>query len=787
MEFLIIVLISFSGALLSPLLFKLFPKRAGLLLAVIPIFLFSWASIKMWSIVDGAVFQETITWVESFNLDLIFRLDGLSVFFLMLITGFGIFIHVYANSYLSEDKNRPRFFVFLSLFMGAMVGLVMSGSLLMMFVFWELTSLSSYLLIGYYHDKEKSRDSALQAMLVTVMGGLFMLAGVILIGHEAGTFRFDELMSNPNLVLLSPKANIIFILLAIGAFTKSAQFPFHFWLPNAMEAPAPVSAYLHSTTMVKAGIFLLARISPIFNGLPLWHDLLPIIGGFTMVYGAFKAIIHSDLKKILAYTTVSALGIMVMLLGIGSTIAVQAAMIFVLAHALYKGTLFMVVGNIDHQTGTRNVNELSGLRKKMPFTFAAAALAAMSMAGVLPFFGFVAKELLYNATAFSPGWSFLTLASTFVASVLFAALSIEIGYKIFFGKEVNTPIKIKEAPPGMLFGPLVASLLGLIGGLFAEQLAQPLLHHSSNVALKVDSVLELMLWHGFNLIFGLSILTLAAGWGVYLIRHKIRAFASRFNLNNLFGPEAIYNQFIPGLLKVSSAQTRFFQSGFLRNYLVIIAMSFVALVFLVIGFGSFDVSFTNLFQSSVGFLLHEVLIVVIMLLALWRLVVSKSRLTVIISMGLVGYSTALIFLFFGAPDVAMTQFLIETLSVVLFVLILNKLPLFVDISRSMAVKRIIPALLFGLTMAFVLLWVQQTELNPLLKEYFVQNSFLQANGRNIVNVILVDFRGLDTMGEITVLMVASLGVYSLLKIGKKSKSSTSNVNEELGAKGELKK
>ncbi len=765
MEFLIIVLISFSGALLSPLLFRFFPKKAGLLITAIPLFLFSWASIKMYSIVDGAVFQKTVTWVESFGLDLIFRLDGLSVFFLMLITGFGVFIHVYAHSYLAHDKNRPRFFVFLSLFMGAMVGLVTSGSLLLMFVFWELTSLSSYLLIGYYHDKEKSRDSALQAMLVTVMGGLFMLAGIILIGHEAGTFRFDELMSNPNLVLQSPKVNIILILLAIGAFTKSAQFPFHFWLPNAMEAPAPVSAYLHSTTMVKAGIFLLARISPIFNGLPLWHVLLPVIGGFTMVFGAVKAIMHTDLKKILAYTTVSALGIMVMLIGIGSTVAIQAAMIFVLAHALYKGTLFMVVGNIEHETGVRDVNELSGLRKKMPFTFIAAALAAMSMAGVLPFFGFVAKEMLYTATAYNPVWSYLTLAATFVASVLFAALSIEIGYKIFFGKQREAFNKTNEASMGMLFGPLVASFLGLIGGLFAEQLAQPLLHHTSNVALKVDSVLELLLWHGFTLIFGLSLLTLLAGWGVYLIRHKIRDFANRFSLNNLFGPEALYNRSIPTLLRVSSAQTRFFQSGYLRNYLITIAMSFVALIFLVIVFGDFDVVFTDLFQSSVGFLLHEVLVVVIMLTALWILVNSKSRLTVIISMGLVGYSTALIFLFFGAPDVAMTQFLIETLSVVIFVLVLNKLPLFVDISRVMILRRIVPALIFGLTMSFLLLWVQQIEVNPSLKEYFVQNSFLQAQGRNIVNVILVDFRGLDTMGEISVLMIASLGVYSLLKIG----------------------
>jgi multicomponent Na+:H+ antiporter subunit A len=769
MEFLIIVLISFSGALFSPLLFRLFPKKAGLMITAIPLFLFSWASLKMWHIVEGSVFQDSITWVESFGLDLIFRLDGLSVFFLMLITGFGVFIHVYANSYLAHDKNRPRFFVFLSLFMGAMVGLVMSGSLLLMFVFWELTSLSSYLLIGYYHNKEKSRDSALQAMLVTVMGGLFMLAGIILIGQEAGTFRFDELIANPDLVLQSPNVNLIFILLAIGAFTKSAQFPFHFWLPNAMEAPAPVSAYLHSTTMVKAGIFLLARISPVFNGLPLWHVLLPAVGGFTMVYGAVMAIMHTDLKKILAYTTVSALGIMVMLLGIGTTVAVQAAMIFVLAHALYKGTLFMVAGNIDHETGTRDVNQLSGLRKKLPYTFIAAALAAMSMSGVVPFFGFVAKEILYNAAAHSQGWSYLTLAATFVAGVLFASLAIEIGYKIFFGKEVETPKHAHEAPRGMLFGPVVAAVLGLIGGIFAEQLAQPLLHHTSNVVIKVDSVLKLTLWHGFTLIFGLSLLTLAAGWGVYRIRHKIRGFADRFSLGNLFGPEAIYKQFIPNLLKVSKAQTRFFQSGLLRNYLIIIAVFFVGMVFLVVGFGSFDVPFLDLFHSSVGFRWHEVLIVAIMLIALGVVLTSQSRLTVIIALGLVGYGTAMIFLFFGAPDVAMTQFLIETLTVVLFVLILNKLPKFVDISTSMRRRFIAPALLFGFTMTFLLLWVHQGEIDPSLKEYFVENSYIQAKGHNIVNVILVDFRGLDTLGEITVLVVASLGVYSLLKIVKEDK------------------
>lgn len=764
MEILLAVLLSFSGAILSPLVHGLTRKRGGALLSVIPFLLFAWASVKMWHVVDGATFQETIPWIQSLGLDLVFRIDGLSIFFLMLITGFGVLIHIYANAYLSHDTNKPRFFVFLSLFMGSMVGLVLSGSLLLLFVFWELTSLSSYMLIGYYHEREKSRDSALQAMLVTVLGGLFMLAGIVLLGADAGTLRIDELLANPQLVLNSPNINIILMLLLMGAFTKSAQFPFHFWLPNAMEAPAPVSAYLHSTTMVKAGVFLLARIAPIFSELPLWTTLLPAVGGFTMVYGAVMALFSTDLKKILAYTTISALGIMVMLLGIGTVLAVQAAMVFVLAHALYKGTLFMVVGNIDHEAGTRDVNQLSGLRKAMPFTFVAAALAAMSMAGVLPFFGFVAKEILYGAAADSPGWSYLTLAAVFVAGAIFAALSIEIGYKIFFGDEAKLPKHPHEAPLGMLLGPLVASGFGLIGGVLVEQVAQPLLHHTSNVVHNVDSVLKLTLWHGFTLIFGLSLLTLAAGYGIYIIRSRVRAVAVRFNLSNLTGPESAYLQFIPSLLKVAKGQTRFFQSGLLRNYMVIISTFLVGTIALVAAFGNGSIPWANLFSSDFGFRWYEVLVVVAMLVALVLSISSQSRLTVIVSLGVIGYGTAMLFLFFGAPDVAMTQFLIETLTVVLFVLILFKLPKFVDVPLRVRLRLMVPAILFGAVMAFVLLWLHQGETSTALKDYFAQNSYVAAKGKNIVNVILVDFRGLDTLGEITVLGIAALGVYSLLKV-----------------------
>jgi multicomponent Na+:H+ antiporter subunit A len=531
-----------------------------------------------------------------------------------------------------------------------------------------------------------------------------------------------------------------------------------------MEAPAPVSAYLHSTTMVKAGIFLLARLSPIFSSLPLWTTLLPIVGGITMVYGAIMALMNTDLKKILAYTTVSALGIMVMLLGIGTTMAVQAAMVFVLAHALYKGTLFMVAGNIDHETGTRDVTVLSGLRKTMPYTFVAALLAALSMSGVLPFFGFIAKEILYDAAAHSPGWSYLTIGATFIAGVIFAALSIELGFKIFFGKLAVLPKKPHEAPKGMLAGPLIAAGLGLIGGLFVEQLAQPLLHHTSNVVLSIDSVLKLTLWHGFTLIFVLSLLTLAAGFGLFLVRKPIRLFAHKYNLANLSGPESAYLKFIPSLLTLAKKQTQFFQSGLLRNYLIIIALSFVGLVVVVFLFNESMVDWSKLFTTTIGFRWHEIIIVAMMLVAMVLTTTAKSRLTAIVSLGLVGYGTAVIFLFFGAPDVAMTQFLIETLTVVLFILILNKLPDFIVIPTKTRLRLLIPSLLLGLMMTFLLLWLHQATFEPVLKDFFANNSYTQAKGKNIVNVILVDFRGLDTLGEITVLVIAALGVYSLLKI-----------------------
>ena len=758
----LIILLGLILALVAPLIHLLMPRFSGVWLSILPLGVFAWAIFHLDSIIIGNPIVNSYTWVDTLSLPLVFRLDGLSIFFLLLISGFGFFIFVYANSYLQGDVNKGKFYIYLSLFMTAMMGLVLSGNLLVLFIFWELTSLTSYLLIGYYHNDEKSRKSALMAMLVTVSGGLFMLAGIVMIGIDAGTLDIGKLIDNPSLITSSPRIKVIVFFIILGALTKSAQFPFHFWLPNAMAAPAPVSAYLHSTTMVKAGVFLLARMSSVLSSVDLWEIILVHIGGITMVYGALMALMNTDMKKVLAYTTISALGIMVLLLGIGSTVSVQAAMVFLLAHALYKGTLFMVTGNVDHETGSRDLTQLSGLGKKMPFTFYAAALASLSMAGVIPFFGFIAKEILYGAAFDSTAASLLVGMATFLTGVIFTAIAIEFGYKIFMGPLSPTPKPPHEVSFGMKLGPVVFASLGLVGGIFSEQIAQPLLHHTSNVVLNVDKVMELTLWHGFTLIFALSLLTLGLGLLLYRNRSRFRRFTQTLNLSNLPGPEALYWKSIPGLLSLARSQTLFFQSGLLRNYLSVIITTLVSIIILVIIKGGGISGF--IFKSEQAITWYEIVFVIVMIVSMVKALVTTSRLVAIISLGVIGYGVAIIFLFYGGPDVAMTQFLIETLTVVLFVLILNNLPKFVRMTNPKRIGLIIPSFAFGVAMSFILFWVLSHPLSSPLKEFYSENSYLLAKGKNVVNVILVDFRGIDTLGEITVLAIAALGIYSMLKV-----------------------
>lgn len=761
---LIAVFAGFLFSILVPFVHRFFPRVSGIIYSLLPASVFIYFLTLLPGIVAGEGLWMTYDWIPVLGIELSFFLDGLSIFFVLLISGFGFFIFLYASDYLKGHRYFDRFFIYLFLFMSSMLGLVLSGNLISMFVFWELTSLSSYLLIGFYNESETSRKNALQAMLVTVFGGLAMMAGIVLTGMITGSYQFSELLNDSGTLTAHPWYLAALILILLGAFTKSAQFPFHFWLPNAMEAPAPVSAYLHSTTMVKAGIYLLARISPIFGDTPEWHVILTSIGGITMFMGALLAIQFTDLKKILAYTTISALGVMVFLIGIGTNLAIQAAMVFLFAHALYKGTLFMVTGNIDHETGTRDVTLLSGLSKKLPFTAYAAVLAALSMAGVMPFFGFIAKEILYEvAIEFSAG-NILIIMAVFLTGVIFSALALEIGYAVFFGPYRETPKKTHEAPVLMLAGPVIIATLGLLGGLFAEFLIQPVLGSSTTAVLNVEHVFKLTLWHGFTIVLLLSVLTLLFGYILFRVRHKIRLWVVRLEPLYRYGPESGYKRLIPGMLNFATLQTRFFQNGNLRNYIstVIGVFTFFIILTLIIRNPGFDFFGRLTHFSSIR--IYEGIIAGLIIVAFFVIINARSRLTTLLAMGVLGYGIAVIFLFYGAPDVAMTQFLIETLTVVIFVLILHRLPSYIKTKKYQGTGYIIISVVFGLVMTYLLLMVTGYPLESELRDIYAESSYPLGKGRNVVNVILVDFRQLDTMGEIVVLAIAAVGIFSMIKV-----------------------
>lgn len=758
------VLAGFIFAFLTPLIARATKEKTGYLLALLPFAIFSYLCTFISPVIQGETFRFFYPWLPGQGINLDFFVDGLSLFFALLISGFGVLIFIYSGSYMKNYRHRDKFFVYLLLFMGSMLGLVLSENLISLIVFWELTSFSSYLLIGFNNDNAASRQSALHAMLITVFGGLFLLAGMILLGSASGTYSLVEILSNGRSIQDHKNYIMIFILFCLGAFTKSAQFPFHFWLPNAMAAPTPVSAYLHSSTMVKAGIYLLARFNPALGGSEIWHTTLITVGFITMLWGAVVAMLQSDLKKILAYTTISALGILVLMLGLGTPQAVQAAMVFLLAHALYKGTLFLMTGNVDKATGTRDITFLKGLRKNMPFTAVAAILACLSMSGVMPFIGFVGKEMLYTAAFESEILSNLLLAGVMVSGLIFVAICIDIGYTMFFGLSAESLETTEEVPVGMLAGPLVLSMLGLVFGFLAPSLVQPLLSWSSLAVLPGMELMELHLWHGFNQIFMLSLLTLLLGFGLYKLRKPVRNLASDKVYALKVNGAVMFQNLLEAKFFLFKAFIKFLQNGKLKNYLLIILIFFTLIIIYTLWRFDLTLDFSQSF-TFFHYKIYEIINLLIILFALGMVFYTKSRLTALVTLGVVGYGIALIFIIYSAPDVAMTQFLIETLTVVLFVLVLHKLPDFqVYTNRKNRIPHIIVSVLFGGLMTYILLLVTQSPLESKLKEYFVENSYLLGKGKNIVNVILVDFRALDTLGEITVLGIAALGIYALLKL-----------------------
>lgn len=748
-------LILLSGNYIRPKYYKF----VGLIPASLFIYFFTYLLLIQWKWHKEV--YHLYEWIPTLGIDLNFKLDGLSLLFSLLITGIGTLIYSYASYYLKNHAYLNRFYCYLTLFMGAMLGLVLSDNLISIFVFWELTSITSFFLIGFNNEEESSRKSALTALGITGLGGFLMLGGFILIYSISGTYSINELLSSSEVLRNNALFPVILFLIFGGAFTKSAQFPFHFWLPGAMQAPTPVSAYLHSATMVKAGIYILARFSPVLNDGFLWTNTLMIVGGITMFYGAFHSILRTDMKGILAYSTISALGIIVFLLGIGSEYATYAAVTFILVHALYKATLFLVTGIVDHAVHTRDISQISGLRKVMPIVFFASLVAALSSAGVPLTFGFISKDLIYEATLHFPKWALWVTGIAVLTNIFLACSGFMAGIKPFVG---TLPEKYQNVhkPSGFLWIPVVIlSSLTLLFGFFPFLADDGILRLAFNSVSKIPTELYLKIWHGFNLVLLLSIITIITGIGLFISKKysgKSLNFISSFDK---ISPKTLTESFGEATREFAFRYTRFFHNGYLRNYLITI----IIFTTLLVGYRLFTTTPIEVNTKDLtGFRLYELTIFTMILVAIYFTIATRSRLTAIASLGIIGYCICLIFVFYGAPDLAMTQFTIDTLTVVLFVLVLFKLPPFLTYrNKRVIIRDSIVSGTFGILMALIAL---QALVSPATKEtskFYADNVYTLAKGKNVVNVILVDFRGFDTMVEGIVLSIAALGVYSLLK------------------------
>ncbi|WP_417616858.1 putative monovalent cation/H+ antiporter subunit A [Oceanisphaera sp.] len=758
---LVAVISGFILALLVPRLSSLMGDKIGWCLSLLPAMLFVYF-LSFWpAVTAGETVLYSYRWIPSLDINLGFMVDGLSLMFALLITGIGTFIFIYAGRYLQGHKDIHKLLMYLLAFMAAMLGLVLSSNLIAMFVFWELTSFTSYLLIGFNHEHEKARKAALQGFFITVGGGLALMTGLIMLGQIGGSFELSELLSSQSNIQEHPLFMAMMALILLGAFTKSAQTPFHFWLPNAMAAPTPVSAYLHSATMVKAGVYLMARLQPMMAGNEAWMITLTLFGGATMTLGAIMAVCSTDLKRILAFSTVMALGTLTMLIGIGTPHALEAAMVFLLAHALYKGALFMAAGTLDHATGTKDVRDLGGLRKLMPHTALFISIAALSLAGIPPLFGFIAKELMFSAALGSPLLSGLLIVLCVITAVSIVAASALVAIKPFYGALTSTPKTPEEAHWAMRLGFSVLAVVSLLFGLLPS-LITPLLQAAvTAVNGGPGAELELALWHGVNLPLLLSLAALVCGGILYRYWQSVREPLSTVMHPFAYGPEKGYERMMEGLVWLAKTQTRILQNGYMANYILTILLTTIGLLTYVFWFE--DAFVYSLSFADVRF--YEAVIALLMVVAVIYACVTPLRLGSVAALGALGFAMTMVYVFFSAPDLAITQVLVETLTVIMLVLVLFRLPGFQELTGPLIRWRdAIVAGAFGVLVTMMLLTVNQLSLpHEGISEYLVANSYVLAHGRNIVNVILVDFRALDTLGEIFVLALAAIGVNAMIR------------------------
>ena len=711
----------------------------------------------------GQTLIQRLSWIPMVGLDVAFRLDGFALLFVLLILAIGLLIIVYARYYLSERDDMGRFYAYLLLFMGSMLGIALSENIIQLLIFWELTSLSSFLLISYWQNRQESRSGARMALAVTGAGGLALLGGFLLLGNIVGSYDLSVILASGDIIRSDPLYRPILILVLLGAFTKSAQFPFHFWLPNAMAAPTPVSAYLHSATMVKAGVFLLARLFPALSGTDEWFLLVGLTGLATLVIAAYIALFKHDLKGLLAYSTISHLGLITLLFGIGSPLAAVAGVFHIVNHAIFKASLFMAAGIIDHETGTRDMRRLRGLWMYMPYTASLAMVAAASMAGVPLFNGFLSKEMFFSETFYyiEESWGWLLPAAATMAGIFAVAYSLRFIHNVFFnGVPVNLP-KTPHEPPRWMKAPIeVLVALCLLVGIFPAVTVEPILAVAAISMLQAPlPEYNLAIWHGFNPAVWMSMIALVGGVLVYFMRAPLLHLQDKLGERLEF--KAAYNYFLDKLFHYATQVTKWLDPHSLQR------MVFVFIIFtLALGVSGFSGGAALLTGPREllpvdGVSLLVALVVIIAAIA--TVYMHHHRFISLILIGAVGLGVALIFVKFSAPDLALTQLSVEVVTIVLLLLALYFLPQHspAESSKLRRIRDLIVALAAGSGVA-ALIWAVLTRPYETIADYFLANSVTGGGGTNVVNVILVDFRGYDTLGEITVLALAGIGIYAML-------------------------
>ena len=764
MSLFLIAALPFLGAILPALLIRAGRNASAFSAGMVTALALIGLLVNAPAVMSGQIIHARLDWIPSLGLNANFYLDGLGLLFAGMILGIGLLIIIYARFYLSREDPMGQFYTYLLLFQGAMVGIVLSDNILMLLVFWELTSLSSFLLIGYWKHLPEGRAGARMALTVTGMGGLAMIGGMLILGNIAGSYDLSVILQNKEAIQASPHYMAALLLILLGCFTKSAQFPFHFWLPHAMAAPTPVSAYLHSATMVKAGLFLMARMWPVLAGTDAWFYIVATTGLLTMVIGAVIALFKDDLKALLAFSTVSHLGLITMLLGFGTKAAAAAAVFHIINHATFKAALFMSAGIVDHETHTRDIKRLGGLRHLMPVTFTIATIAALSMAGIPPFNGFISKEMMLHEAAYTAwaGLPWLVPGLAVLAALFSAAYSFRYIVHVFLGpKRHDYPAHPHDPGAGLWFSPALLTVLVVLIGLFPQTIAAPLVDVTAT-AVTGDYAhpvhVHLALWHGVNKALIMSGIAVTVG-ALLLWGHK--GLERAWNAAPRPEAKVMFEAVIAFFTRLADAITDALHNGSITRYAAI----FVAFVLVLSGYAFM----TGTIQDTAREIAPPAALPVIAWISLIMatigvLIKHHNRLLALVLIGVIGLVVSMAFNYLSAPDLALTQISVEVVTIILLLLALNFMPKETPLESTSGRKMRDGALAIAAgagigTLAYAIM--TRDFLFPTISDYHLANSYKGGGGTNVVNVILVDFRGFDTFGEIIVLGIAAIVIFAL--------------------------